>query len=132
MIEQEEETYNLDVLVGQFPTELKAYTWCAIYKDGTTISETSENCFGDVDQPCVKTLLLLPVKRGIEPQRMDIPEGATPVFFRRHSLELQLIDGQEKPYPTRYCIGWKSEERALYLFVFDDGSTLETDNLQAV
>jgi len=121
------EAYDLGVLVGQAPTQPEAFTWCAIYNDGTTVSETSDNGFADVDQSRVKNLVLLPATEGIEPQHMDIPSGASPIFFRRRKILLQ--DGQRT---TIHCIGWKRGDEAIYLFISDSGDTLLTDNLQAV
>lgn len=109
-----------------------AYTWRAVYDEYSYHQETDENCFADVDQSRVKALFLLPLP-GTEgdPQRMDIPEGASPVFFRRRSIEINLATS-EQARKTVHCIGWKRGDEASYLFVFDDGSTLLTDNLQAV
>lgn len=110
-----------------------AYTWRAVYDDDqTAIYENAENSFADVDQTRVKTILLLPLVEGLQPHRMDIPSGAQAIFFRRRSIEINLVQEASTPRPTVHCIGWKRGDQAVYLFVFDDNSTLLTDNLQAV
>jgi hypothetical protein len=139
MIERVQEAFELGFTAGQLPRRQDTYTWCAIYDDGhTVISESDVGSFADIhcaDIPSsrVQTLLLLPMP-GIERdlQRMDIPQDATPVFFRRRSVEINPLQGNARSRPTVHCIGWKRGDEATYLFVFDDGSTLLTDNLQAV
>jgi hypothetical protein len=110
----------------------EAYTWHAVYDDEqTVIDENAENSFAEVDQARVKTLLLLPLQ-GCVSHCVGIPQGAQAVFFRRRSIELNLMNEQSHSRPTVHCIGWKQGDSGVYLFIFEDGSTLLTNNLQAV
>lgn len=112
-----------------------AYTWSVFYDDASLMSEydREEGCgFADVDQSRVKALFLFPTcGEGLPYNSVAIPQGATPVFFRRRSIELSL-SGDEGKRSTTHCIGWKRDDEASYLFIFDDGNTLLTNNLQAV
>ncbi|SRR5216684_8602581 len=108
------------------------YTWRAVYDDERTcIIENAENSFAHVDQSRVKAVLLLPLQ-GCLSHRVDIPAGATAVFFRRRSIVLNPNADEQQARSTVHCIGWKREQEAVYLFVMDDDSTLLTDDLQAV
>ncbi len=108
------------------------YTWRAVYDDERTcIQENAENSFAEVDQSRVKAVLLLPLQ-GCSSHRVDIPDGATAVFFRRRSITLNPNTDEQQSRTTVHCIGWKRGSEAVYLFVMDDGSTLLTDDLQAV
>jgi hypothetical protein len=112
---------------------LEAYTWRAIYDDDrTAVYENIHNSFADVDQARVKTVLLVPLTEGRAPHRLDIPQGAQALFFRRRRVELNPHDEQIQTLPPVHCIGWKKNTQAIYLFVFENGSTLLTENLQAV
>ncbi len=42
------------------------------------------------------------------------------------------LETSEETHKTAHCIGWKRGDEAIYLFVLSDGSTLLTDNLQAI
>jgi hypothetical protein len=109
------------------------HTWRATYHDGSFLDEThAVGGFASVDLPCVKTLLLQPLQGIGEAHCVDIPAGATPVFFRRRSVAFSLVDESSEQRPTVHCIGWKKGEEAVYLFIMDDGSTLLTEELQAV
>lgn len=111
----------------------ETYTWRAVYDDGSSFyQENAENSFADVDLPRVTTLLLLSLTEPGDSQRMDIPQGATPVFFRRRQLTVNIADETATQKHVAHCIGWKRDDEAVYLFVFDDGSTLLTNDLQAV
>jgi hypothetical protein len=109
------------------------YTWCIVYQDDVLLHEDDAGQgFASIQQERqVKMLTLLPLQGG-KPHYVDIPQGATPVFFRRRSIEINPLQGESTPRPTTHCIGWKRGDEATYLFVFDDGSTLLTDNLQAI
>lgn len=108
-----------------------AYNWYAIYKDETTIPEYDQERpdgrgFAEIDHTQMKALAL----SGLH--CVNIPEGATPIFFRRRSVAINIADGISTPRETVHCIGWKQGEQAVYLFVFEDGSTLLSADLQAV
>ncbi len=103
------------------------YTWRAVYIDGTSIDENEENSFtNDVNKENVASLFLLPL------HRVDVPNGCHPIFFRRRSVEINPMNGEENGRPTVHCIGWKRGDEGTYLFVFDDGSAFLTNDLQAV
>jgi hypothetical protein len=112
-----------------------AYTWSVWCADGTVLCEYDRpegRGFAEVASLSVVGILLLPLQ-GVSPSyRVDIPQGAQPVFFRRRSVTVSPLAGESEPRPTTHCIGWKKDEQAVYLFVFDGGSTLLTSDLQAV
>lgn len=120
----------------------EAYIWCATYHDDTQIPEYDEERqdgrgFAELDNARVKTLELWPLLPSPVDQqitrlhRVDVPSGAAPVFFRRRKIELNPnTDTQD--ISTTHCIGWKSDTEQCYLFVFDDGSTLLSNNIQAI
>jgi hypothetical protein len=109
----------------------EAYAWCIVYQDDVLLHEDdAEQGFASVKRQ-VKMLTLLPLA-GALPCHVSIPQGATPVFFRRRSVEINPLAGETGNRTTTHCIGWKRGEEAVYLFVLSDGSTLLTDNLQAV
>ena len=105
------------------------YTWVAIYEDGTAMPEYDDERpdgrgWADVDATRVSRLLLV----GMPGQAVvALPSGATPVFFRRRVIE--MVDCLAR---TIHCIGWKREREECYLFLFEDGSSLLTADLQAV
>lgn len=106
------------------------YEWFVLYKDGSSIREYDNpdgHGFSAVDSANVKQLTLT---SSFCSHSVDVPDGATPVFFRRRSIEMHP-DGQTQ-LPSVHCIGWKRENTAVYLFISEDGSTLLTDNLQAI
>lgn len=112
-----------------------AYTWIALYRDGGYISEYDRpdgRGFAEVDSLQVKEMKLESSDMARRSHFIDIPEGAEPVFFRRRSVALNLVDGSSSPVGTAHCIGWKRGEQAVYLFVTDQGDTILTDNLQAI
>jgi hypothetical protein len=110
------------------------YTWQVRYEDDTFLPEYSDEQaegrgFAEVEQARVRFVYLLGQEKAYI---VRIPEGATPVFFRRRSIQLFLAEGAIEGRGTVHCIGWKREESGVYLFVAEDGSTLLTDDLQAV
>lgn len=108
------------------------YTWRVSYHDGPQLEERDAPAgFASVDQTRVKRLRLVS-HSGIPEHIVTIPDGATPVFFRRRSIALNLAEENSEPRGTVHCIGWKRDEEAVYLFVFEDGKTLLSNDLQAV
>lgn len=113
------------------------YTWAVRYTGGCEVSEYDEDRpdgrgWAEIDESRVKEVALLPVENSREQAHIvALPDGATPVFFRRHTVVINLTDESRERLPTRHCIGWKRESEAVYLFVYDDGSTFLTDDLQA-
>lgn len=110
-----------------------AYTWTAFYSTDSAVYELDRpegRGFAEVEKPLVKALGLdsetLPCHRAI------IPESAEPIFFRRRSVEIKLSDESQMPRSTIHCIGWRRDDLGVYLFVFEDGSCLLSNDLQAV
>jgi len=113
-----------------------AYTWRATYRDGTQIHEFDDpesvgRGFAEVDLTQVSRLRLV-LPSGIPAHIVTVPEGATPVFFRRRSLEINLVQEESSQRPSVHCIGWKRGGESVYLFVFENGDTLLSSDLQAV
>ncbi len=112
------------------------YTWGAIYTDRPSVTEYGRvegRGFAEVESTRARRLVLLNASNPhLASHSVDVPPGAIPVFFRRRSIELDPLAGEEQSRRTVHCIGWKRDKQAVYLFVFDDGSTLLTDDLQAV
>lgn len=116
-----------------------AYMWCITYRDGTDAKEfdgpdTIGRGFAEVDHAQVKGLHLLPLRAGsMRSHVVAIPEDGTPLFFRRRTLSLDpMSDEDAKTQGTVHCIGWKRVDQAVYLFIWEDGSSLLTEDLQAV
>jgi hypothetical protein len=113
-----------------------AYMWSAYTSTTTCMSEYDHKegrGFAETNTLKIKTIEIEPLVPGSLPtHRVDIPEGAVPVFFRRRKIELDPSAKNGEKRTTIHCIGWKHEEKAVYLFVFDNGSTLLTSDLQAV
>lgn len=109
--------------------------WSAYTSTTTCMSEYDHKegrGFAETSTLKVKTIEIEPLIPGSLPtHRVDIPDGATPVFFRRRKIELDPNTNSEKRSAI-HCIGWKKGDSAVYLFVFNDGSTLLTSDLQAV
>lgn len=111
-----------------------AYSWHVRYRDGTELPEfdgldTEGRGFAEVEDMRVGQLAL--VHAHFPAFVVNVSDGDTPVFFRRRSREMTL-EGVEIGSQTVHCIGWKHGDLAVYLFVFDDGSCLLADDLQAV
>lgn len=106
------------------------YTWRAYY--GSTYLDESHavSGFASVGPGCTSLVLL---NQSNEAKYVvAIPDGASPVFFRRRTIAVNLVEESSTPQGTIHCVGWKrSEHDATYLFVHEDGSTLLSDNLQA-
>lgn len=129
----EQEAYSLGFSIGHTPTQ-DAYTWCVLCTDGTVLREYDRpegRGFAEVAGLPLAHILLLPLQ-GNASHSIDIPQGATPVFFRRRSIEINPFAGESKTRPTWHCIGWKNDEEAVYLFVSERGSAFRTNDLQAV
>ena len=109
----------------------EAFTWYVAYDDRTTLSEDDASCFADVDQAHITELMLLRPE-GWAPHRVEVPHGATAVFFRRRQIVINATGEQESSRPTIHCIGWQRGDDSVYLFVMSDGTSLLTSNLQAV
>jgi hypothetical protein len=106
------------------------YTWNVTYEDGTRIDEYDADRpdgrgWAEVDQARVRRVEIEAYNDLITSHVVHIPQNATPVFFRRRFIELGP-DGESRR--TVHCIGFNF----CYLFIFEDGSTLLSTDLQAV
>jgi hypothetical protein len=114
------------------------YTWRVTYKDGTHTDEydaerTDGRGFAEIENKPVKAVSLLTDGKPIH----SVLVTGDPVFFRRRRIFVDPIIGSQYEDGMIHCIGWffdASYDRAggTYLFVFEDGSTLLSDDLQAV
>ncbi len=129
------DAFNAGVALGQVTAiqtsvEQGIYSWGVLYQDGTHLhEEESTSGWASVDQEHTKSLALF-THDGILAYRVDIPTGATPVFFRRKSITIAW-EGENR-HMTVHCIGWKRGEDATYLFIGESGLVLLTDNFQIV
>lgn len=105
----------------------KMYTWRAYYGE-TLLDELDGQAFSHLDTHGITSLVLL--DRELRPlYAVQVPCGAQPIFRRR---EQQIIRAGESVYQTIHLIGWQHETEGAYLFAFEDGSCLLSDNFQAV
>lgn len=115
-------------------TTQDVYRWAAIYTDGTVIAEydiPEGRGFADVDAARVREFKIESAETTLHSHYIDVPPGATPVFFRRRKLVLRL-DGSEQGRGTVHCIGWERDGQGVYLFVDDLGSTILSADKGAV
>jgi hypothetical protein len=110
------------------------YTWQVRYSGDTWVLECDDERpdgrgFGEVEHAGIRCIDLIPAQAG-SVHSVLVPDGASPVFFRRRSIELNAEGEQGRA--TVHCIGWKQGEHGVYLFVFDNGSCLLSNDLQAV
>lgn len=104
---------------------MERYSWQVTHEDGTTTSEYDRPDglgFAEVEKP-VKAVSL--VADGAVTHCVHVSIGAEPVFFRRRRI---VLNAENEQHSTIHCIGW----RGVYLFVFEDGHVLLSDDLQAV
>ena len=114
-----------------------AYTWQVTYTDGTSTSEYDAvrpdgRGWAEREVKLVQAIALVRVEDGREAASLTIPSDAEPVFFRRRAVTCNPIDESSQSGTLAHCMGWKHDNKAGYLFVFDSGETLFTDDLQAV
>lgn len=114
----------------------EAFTWSVTYHNDSQVTEFDESRpdgrgFSEVDKPSIKALDL-DTPELLGKHRVLIPDGAEPVFFRRRRIELNPNTEQQQAHPPTHCIGWKKGDEACYLFVLYDGSTLLTNELNAI
>lgn len=115
-----------------------AYQWSVVYHDDTYLREfdavdTIGRGWAEIGEKPVKETCLFTSDPNLNyGHKIMVPTGATPIFFRRRRIELNPLTEQEQGRTTVHCIGWKRDDEAVYLFIFDDGSTLLTNDLQAV
>ncbi len=112
------------------------YTWQVRYVGDTWELEYDDERpdgrgWAEIEQAQVRCIDMIPTGPG-HVHSVLIPTGATPIFFRRRKIELNPSSNEEPQRSTVHCIGWKRGESGVYLFVFEDGSALLSDDLQAV
>lgn len=133
-----EDAYSLGTLIGHLSKQQHAYQWRVLYQDGTATDEydgarKDGRGFAEREEKPVAELVLMTWEPFDDQEyRMPIPDDAEPIFFRRHTLSVNLSVEAPTHERTVHCIGWKRGDEAMYLFVRDDGSTLLTSDLQAV
>lgn len=109
----------------------EAFTWRIYYHDDTFQDEFDEvrpdgHDFSGIEDLSQIKIVTLCDPDGMVCYQCDIPQGATPIFRRRHKIH--LIGG---PY-TIHCIGWQNGDTGCYLFVFNNGTALLSSDFQAV
>lgn len=118
-------------------TTLDGYVWRVTLANGSEIGEYDENRldgrgFLEVASQGIRVLEIISLSHPANSHSVLIPEGAEPVFVRRRPLHIDLNQGSQWTGKSAHCIGWRRDDQGAYLFVFEDGSTLLTNNLQAV
>lgn len=109
----------------------ETYTWAVTYQDESVLCEEEAvpQDFSSVDQKHVKSVSLLTREKHLA-YCVDIPSGAQAICFQKRST---VLDPDNAKFgQTAYCIGWKNDESAIYLFVLANGVTLLTNDPQAV
>jgi hypothetical protein len=117
----------------------ETFLWKAHYTDGTTLDELDDDGvgrpFAAIDLLRLAALELLPQQEHVRRHILRIDDGR-PIFFRRRRIELDPVEGIEVGRSTVTCLGYQTTIRGrnmqLFLFLFGDGSTLLTDNREAV
>ena len=105
------------------------YTWIAHYGDGDHLAETADRPWAEVDQDRLSVIELRPLVAGFAPLALQVPAGAQGFFTRRRSLEIDLGAGVEVGRQTITIIGYVADGRAMYLYIYPDGSQLLTDRI---
>jgi hypothetical protein len=115
------------------------WAWVVIYRDQSMVYECQGStaphaAWKDVNPRLVSAITLLPRLRlaGRHEVIVHIPQGSTPVMFRRRQIELNMTGGEQSNTQTIHCLGYEAADHGSYLFVFEDGSTLLTNNRNAV
>lgn len=126
------------MLVDATTWEAPAFTWKAVYGDGTEFNEFDDDGrdhgFGEVDQSRVVRVHLIPLRPHLAEHvvAIDPTRGQRPIFFRRHRLTVRTADGAVEARSTVTVLGWRQSigDQLVhsYTFLFDDGSSLIADN----
>ena len=106
------------------------YTWKIVYTDNSMLAEYDDTRldgrgFAEVGEKPIRAITLAT-------HSIVIPEGATAFFTRRKTLAANLAEGTQETSIKAHILGWKRGDEGTYLFIFEDGSTLLTNDLQAV
>lgn len=106
------------------------WQWRAHLTDGTIIPERdadgAERGWAAVPADRVQALELAPVGEGRAPAWLDVPDGATAWLGRRRQLVLRG-DGTQERLASVTILRWTLGERALWLYVADDGTVAASD-----
>ena len=112
------------------------YAWIVLYQDGTRTHEFDRPDglgWAEIEEKPVKAIWLVKPGPHVDyGHHVSIPNGATPIFFRRRSVTFHPGNESSQQEIIAHCIGWKRGEETIYLFIKNNGSTLLTDDLQAV
>jgi hypothetical protein len=115
------------------------FTWSVAYRNGDIVHEFDEERpdgrgWAEIGEKPVKIVMLATQYGELDRiHHIAVPQDAQPVFFRRRYVTINA--GEQESNSTgclAHCIGWKRGDGAVYLFVLENGSTLLTDNLQAI
>jgi hypothetical protein len=96
--------------------------------DGTSVSEEQLGTFAKVPLTLCTIVELIPHKGGLSRVRVEIPLDKDAVFFRRHSLIVDLNTQQQVKGELVTCVGWEGA----YQFWREDGDVILSSNLQAM
>ena len=117
---------------------IDAFTWSVAFVDGTVLHEFDEERtdgrgWSEIGEKPVK-IIMLATPEIDQVHRIEMPPNAQPVFFRRRYVTINSGEQEstDPPQCLAHCIGWKRGEESVYLFVLNNGSTLLTNDLQAV
>jgi hypothetical protein len=119
------------------------WTWAVVYSDGVRFLECRGEgqrhaAYADIDLDRVQAMALLPMREGLSQYvvKMTSPD-MRPVFFRRRYVEVNVGAESVVGRQTIHCLGYQFATPGgckveHYTFVFEDGSTLLTNDRQAV
>lgn len=124
------------------PSFSDAWTWRAIYPDGSFLDEYDEqgghHGFAEVDLEHISIFVLLPTREGLPTHHVliDAASGQRPIFFRRRTLSVNPLTEAVEGSQTIHVLGWQrtiqGQNIASYSFIYEDGSVLLSDDYQAV
>jgi hypothetical protein len=112
--------------------------WIAVYSDGQQLPECDgERChvFAEIDLSRLIEFILTPFDDQVTvPSHVfKVTTDTTPIFFRRYQ---QMLNSGDDTWAEYACLGFKKivGDRAVkvYQFISSNGSTLLTDDFQAV
>jgi hypothetical protein len=112
------------------------FTWLAVYKDGSALSECSGNgihaAFAHIEQDRLASMILIPLRDGYPQVAVAMTdETMRPIFFRRRLIELNM-GGGDGGHNTIHCLGWRKPGIESFTFIFEDGSIVISDDRNAV
>jgi len=105
------------------------YRWRAELDDGTVLNEGNHGSFTKVPAERIKTVTLVPQRRGLNPVVVQVNQGERAVFFRRHKVTLDPNGIKATKHDQVVCVGIEGKA---WQFCFPDGRVLLTSDLGAV